>query len=239
MTKRVDGSITKDYAEILNLQYEFYNCLYTADSNVNFSLTNRTNIKLNKDQYSSLEADITEEELYDAMMTLKSNKCQGCDGLTIELFHKYYKELLPVLHKVLKLALTVGQLNPSGRRGIINLIPKKSKDIVYIKNWRPITLLNYDYKIIAKAIANRLDTVIRDLVGSQQTRFISGRSIHFNIMKTMEVVMYLHKNNKPGVVAMVDFEKCFDCEDYRAIKGVFKYFGFGPKFIKNSCLKCL
>ena len=71
-------------------------------------------------------------------------------------------------------AIEQGRLSTSAHRGIINLIPKKGKDDKLVRNWRPITLLNCDYNLYAKALANHLDVVIPDLVGKQQTGFIKG-----------------------------------------------------------------
>ena len=115
--------------------------------------------------------------------------------------------------------------------GIINLIPKKGTVDKLVRNWRPITLLNYDYKLYAKALANCLDVVIPDLVGKQQTGFIKGQTIHSNLAKTREVIAYLNKTGTPGVIAMVDFEKCFDHIEYNSIAGALQYFNYGPKFI--------
>ena len=120
-----------------------------------------------------------------------------------------------------------GYLNPSGRKGVITIIPKKTKDDTYVKNWRPLTLLNYDYKIFTKLIANRLESVVDSIVGKQQTGFIKNRRISMNLMKTMEVVAYTNKTNSPGIVTSVDFEKCFDRIEYSSINGSLKYFGFG------------
>ena len=99
-----------------------------------------------------------------------------------------------------------------------------------LKNWRPICLLCNDYKIFAKLIANRLALVINEIVGKQQTGFIAGRSIYTNILKTTEIVAFLNRKKLPGVIAMIDFEKCFDRVHYQSIQDVFKYFGFGQYY---------
>ena len=90
-----------------------------------------------------------------------------------------------------------------------------------------LNLLNYDYKIFAKLIANRLDMVIHTIIGTQQTGFIKNQYIGNNLMKTFEIVSDLCKTNTPGIIATVDFEKCFDRVEYKSIDGAFDYFGFG------------
>ena len=230
--RKPDGTLTKDYREILNLQYEYYQNLYALNTNVNFTLRNSTGIVLPESDRLSLEADISKDEIFDAIMTLKPNKCPGGDGLTVELYRKLFKEIARPLLNVYQMALEKQKLNPTGRRGIINLIPKKGKNELELKNWRPISILNYDFKILSKLITNRLELVVPQLIGQQQTGFLKGRSIFTNIRKTMEVVIHKKRTNTPGIVAMVDFEKCFDKINHLAIKGVFQYFGFGPCFIR-------
>ena len=99
-----------------------------------------------------LEVDLSKDELFDAMMTLKLNKVQGCDGLSLKFYCKFWKLLVDPLHDMYFQAIENGQLAMSTKRGVINLIPKRNHDPLEIKLWRPLTLLNYDYKLIAKAI---------------------------------------------------------------------------------------
>ena len=151
----------------------------------------------------------------------------GGDGLTLELIRKIWKEICDPLFNNFVCALNRGYLNRSSRRGIINLIPKHSRDKLNIANWRPIVLLDVDYKIWAKAIANRLEESTY-LIGNQQNGFIKNRSIFKNIQTTTEVISYLNKNwQESGVVVTIDFLKCFDRIEFQSIYGTFKYFGFG------------
>ena len=74
-------------------------------------------------------------------------------------------------------AFEEGELSISQRRGVITLIPKEDSDLLDIQNWRPITLLNIDYKIASKALAKRIESVLPKLVHSDQTGFMKGRYI--------------------------------------------------------------
>ena len=230
-TQGCDGKLIWDPIQIVNAQRDFYKKLYTADSNVQFGITNTTGIKLDTTRASRFDQCITESEIFDAIMTLKKGKTPGCDGLPIEFYVKFWKVLRTPLMELYDKVVETGKLNTSARKGVINLIPKKSLELTLVKNWRPITLLNYDYKIYAKILANRMEEAT-DLIGNQQTGFIRGRSIHNNIRRTQEVLVHLRKNNLPGIIAEIDFSKCFDRIDYLAIKGTFQYFGFTDKFIK-------
>ena len=92
------------------------------------------------------------------------------------------------------------------RRGIIKLIPKKDTEPDLIRNWRPLTLLNCDYKIAAKAIANRLKKVIPKLVNSDQTGFIKGRFIRENI-RLIDIKINFAVAKFSRTDAFLDFEK--------------------------------
>ena len=201
-----------------------------------FSLTNENGAKVCENTKQQFELFVTKDELFDGMMTLKPHKCPGIDGLGLAFYRKFWKILVDPLYNMLLQAYEEGALSFSAKRGVINLIPKKNSDEKMVKGWRLITLLCYDYKIYAKALSNRMDTVISDLVPKEQTGFIKGRSIHSNLHKTREVISYLNEKGKPGVIALIDFSKCFDRISYDSIKGVFNYLNYGKNFIQMLML---
>ena len=71
------------------------------------------------------------------------------------------------------MAFREGEMSISQRRGVVALVPKS--DLEDLSNWRPITLLNMDYKIASKVIAKRIEKVLTPLIHSDQTGFIEGR----------------------------------------------------------------
>ena len=86
-----------------------------------------------------------------------------------------------ILRNVLEWSFQTSASHISQKRDIIKLIPKKSEELYYIKNWRPLTLLKWDYKIATKAIANRLKTHLHKLINNDQTGFLKGKFIGENI----------------------------------------------------------
>ena len=106
---------------------------------------------------------------------MKSDKSPGTDGLPSEFYKVFWNDLSEILINSLNYSYEIGKLSISQRRGIIKLIPKKDAELNLIKNWRPLTLLNCDYKIATKAIAGRIKTVIPKLISDDQTGFIKGR----------------------------------------------------------------
>ena len=116
----------------------------------------------------------------------------------------------------------------SQRRGVISLIPKDENNLTTLSNWRPITLLNVDYKILAKVIAKRIELVLPKLIHPDQTGFIKGRFIGQNIRLLNDLMAYTDDQKVPGILLFIDFEKAFDTIEWTFIQNVLKCFNFGP-----------
>ena len=225
------GKEIRDPRGVLNEQFKFYKGLYSKDRKVNFNLTRGpAEPVLSEEDKEKLDEDITTAELFDAVMTLKKGKVCGGDGLPLEFYRTFFDVLKGPLLRMYKYAYINGVLPTSTRRGIISLLQKPNKNPKYIANYRPLALLSYDYKILAKAMDNRLRTVLHKLISDDQTGFMAGRHITTNIRKTLDVVEYCKRSNKAAVILTVDMEKCFDRIDFTAISGALKYFNFGEKF---------
>ena len=110
-----------------------------------------------------------------------TEKTPGTDGLPAGFYKVFWNDISAILIRALNYAYETGQLSVTQRRGIIKLIPKKDAEPYFIQNWRPLTLLNSDYKIAAKLIANRLKPSLPDLINYDQTGFIKGRFIGENV----------------------------------------------------------
>ena len=114
---------------------------------------------------------------------------------------------------------------------IINLIPKKDKDLIFLKNWRPVSLLNTDYKILTKALASRLKKVIGHLIHEDQVGYIKGRFIGESI-RTIDDLMVLAENKHiSGFITLIDFDKAFDSIEWPFLFKCLKIFNFEDNFI--------
>ena len=101
-------------------------------------------------------------------------------------------------------------LTVSQRQAIITLLHKKDKDRLFIINWRPISLLNVDYKLLTKCLTQRLKGVIDKLVDISQSGFIQNRNIRDSMRTVIDIFEDYNTNNKPGIMISVDFEKAYD-----------------------------
>ena len=116
-----------------------------------------------------------------------------------------------------KYSLESGHLSITQSQGIISLIPKKDKKNLHLAKWRPISVLNHDYKLLAKCIANRIKCVLDLLVHPDQTRFRSGRFIGENILNVEAISAHLSKQGIAGKALMLDFEKAFDSLEWHTV----------------------
>lgn len=208
-----------------------YEQLYESDQGVAFTLCNTDgNRKLLESEKQELEEPILESELLYSVKSMSPGKTPGSDGLTPAFYIKFWNLLAAPLSKAFNLAYDKRKLHISARRGILNLIPKKDKDPLYIKNWRPITLLNTDYKILAKVLANRMKKFLDKLVSKDQTGFMQGRNIATNIRKIIDIDEYCTQNNISACILSVDFEKCFNTIEIKSIDNILDYYGFGIKY---------
>ena len=134
-----------------------------------------------------------------------------------------------------------GELSISQRRGVISLIPKEDSSLQKLQNWRPITLLNVDYKIASKAIAKRIEPLLSFLNNPDQTGFVKGRYIGENIRLISDIMKQTKKLNCSGILLSLDFQKVFDTLEWSCISNVLKMYNFGYslrnwiKVIPHNC----
>ena len=178
------------------------------------------------------EGLITEIEAFKALKEFAAAKIPGTDCLTTEFLKYFWSELKTLIVGSFNYAFVSGSLSISQRRGIISLIPKNNKDKTILENLRPISLLNVDYKILTKVLANRLEKVLPKIINPDQTGYVKGRYIGENIRLIQDLMSYLEKENSPGIAVFVDFRKAFDTIEWNYLEKALALFNFGPDFLQ-------
>ena len=220
--------------EILNEVRSFYEKLYTeqiVDDDKMEQMSKNISAKLNEDEKNIIEGQITEYECTCALRDMQNNKSPGSDGITTEFYKIFWNDIKSFYIKSLNYSFENGSLTTLQKQGIISLLPKKDKNLDNLKNWRPLTLLNTDYKIATKSIANRIKKFLPNIIDCSQTGFIKGRYIGENIRLIQETIEKLENENLPGLLFFADFEKAFDSISHKYILRCLKSFNFGADII--------
>ena len=186
---------------------------------------------LNEQEQKECEGFLTASECLESLKSMESNKSPGSDGLPAEFYKVFWNDINQHLLNALNCAYTKGLLSITQRRGLITLIPKKNKPTNLLKNWRPITLLNCDYKIATKSIASSIRKVLPRIINNDQTGFLKGRFIGENIRLIDSIINYTNTEKIPGLLLFVDFEKAFDSIEWSFIEKTLKYYNFGTSLV--------
>ena len=210
--KTPDGRVIQDSRDLLGCIANFYESLYSPepiDNEKQDSLLNTIESFVPENFKLLLEEPLSADECHKALTHMKSDKSPGSDGLPAEFYNFFWDEIGEAIVEVLNFCFNRGLLTESTRLAIISLLYKKG-DIELLKNWRPISLLNVDYKIGLKAFANRLQLILPSILNSDQTCSVPGRSIFENLMLARDSIDYCQEKKLPLALIKIGQEKAFD-----------------------------
>lgn len=230
--KRVDGTILVKEDEIMKEIESFYENLYASQdtgTNETFKdfVRNVQTVKLTDEKRDDLEGYITIEECAKVLKTFPTGKSPGDDGFTAEFYNCFFDLVSRDLVNSFNTAYKEGMMSISQRRGVITLVPKEDSYLSALSNWRPITLLNLDYKIVSKVIAKRIEKVLPQIIHSDQTGFVKGRYIGQNIRLINDILEQTKLQNIPGILLLLDFQKAFDTIEWSYIQNTLDLLNFG------------
>lgn len=126
--------------------------------------------KLNNEELNTLEGPLTDTEVLNFLKKTKNDKSPGPDGFTSEFFKFFWKDLGTFITRAINQSLKIGSFSDINKLGVITCIPKAGKPKQFLKNWRPITLLNVIYKLASGSIAERMKTVLDKLINQSRAR---------------------------------------------------------------------
>ncbi len=237
---KVNNELITDHKEIIKEQRKFYKTLYsekldpeneTYKNSITTFLDNNNIKTLSNEEKEFCEMPITKSEILKSLKQLHNSKTPGSDGLPADFYKFFWTDIQDLVTDSILYALKTGELSIEQKRGIITLIPKKNKDRLHFKNWRPISLLNTDYKLIAKTLASRLKEVLPSIIDNDQTGYLKDRYIGENIRILEDIIFFTKKNCLPGILLSIDFEKAFNSLNWSFLFKTLERANFGKVFI--------
>ena len=203
-----NGKHIFDPQKILDLEKSYFSQIYTETSNGNtmsqldiISYLNKVHVPvISNDSKFLCDLPITFEEVKTAVSSMANNKTPGPDGIPAEFYKMFWPDIGHSVYKSFILAFKQGELSDSQKQGVITLIPKKDKDLTDLKSWRPLSILNTDYKIIAKVLSNRLKPVLSEIISPDQVGYMKDRLCGENTRLISDIIEYCKINHLPSII---------------------------------------
>ena len=230
-----DGEQIYEQESILKMIGEFYCNLYKSKDvnqkdiddllgSVNFDNMLSDEDKRFMDQMPSLN------EFDEVVKIPKDNKSPGLDGISIEFYRKFWTQIRDMYFSVIVESWNDKTLPESTRTSVLSTL-FKSNNRKYLDNYRPLSLSNCDYRILALLFAKRLETVLHKLVNGDQCAYIKDRFIGSSIRNMIDLYDYCENTHEPGAFICADFMKAFDSLEHNFVISVLHKLNFGEKFI--------
>ena len=179
-----------------------------------------------------LSEPINLSELGSTLFNMKNGTSPGSDGFSVEFYKFFWADIKEFFHAMCMESFANGSLPITLKEGIIVLLPKPNKPRDLLKSYRPITLLNVCYKVISGTIANRLKTVLQNIIDPCQSAYLKGRFIGENVRMIYDIMQFTKQEKISGILLSLDIEAAFDSVSWLFIEEVLRVRNFPSNIIK-------
>lgn len=226
-------------SEVLQTFTAFYEKLYTSTLPSDFQPGRLRDLLdplalgwLSDQERETLVRPFTALEVLNAIQSFPTGKAPGPDGLPIDFYKSHGDLLAPLLAQLYNICLKDGKLPDSMYLAYLTLIHKPSKDPTSCASYRPIALLNNDFKILTKLLALRLYPLLPSVIDSDQTGFMPRKSTDVNLRRLYTNIHAQHHNTGTRTIASLDIEKAFDTVEWPFLSETLRRMGFPLLFIQ-------
>ena len=224
-----------------HIQYEFTK-LYTSGLSVAYLFSPVSNFsccKLSDVEMMRVGREVSDEEIREALWSLKAFNAPGPDGLHAGFFQYFWNEVQASICQEVKKAFVSESIPAFLNTTLVTLIPKCNNP-ESLANFRPISLCNSVYKVISKVLVSRIRPLLNKLMSPVQSAFIPGRRGVDNVIIAQELLYTMDRmKGRDGYIAVkVDLEKAYDRLEWSFVYNVLQAFHF-PVNIINLIMSCI
>jgi hypothetical protein len=197
--KTVDGQVCKGFNQVKAAAESHFRNLYREDiqSNDEEAVDLLSNIPslISPEDNALLCRPTTEEEIINVIWSMEADKAPGPDGFTIHFYKSCWHIIKDDLHKMISGFMKKAKVGGGTNSTYLALIPKDSNPETFAR-FRPISLCNASYKILAKLLANRIKPLLKRLISSPQGGFVEGRHILDNVIQVQEIYIQAYSGKR-------------------------------------------
>ena len=206
-----NGQLQTDHEEIMKIFTTYLESKYSniqRDTNSFLKMPSCGMPQINIDANTEFDSPFTIDELRKAVDKGKRNKSSGPDGICHELYQHMREcckhDLLDIINQMYLEGLVCNEQ----KQGYIVCLPKISAPTCP-ENYRPLSILNSDYKLLTRIIANRLRPCLEDILHPNQYCGRDGKSIYDAVATVRDIAVYAEHTNTPLCLLSIDFSDAF------------------------------
>ena len=228
-----DGTMKSETDDLIRITHDYYKKLYTPTRTNQIKqqqLLRNVKKTISASDRRKLDAPLDPKEMENAVFQQFDGKSSGADGVTAE-FYKEFWYLIKDNYLRYVNAAKNSSFGSHKNTSVTTIIYKRKGKIYELTNYRPISLINLDLKILAKALTNRLKPVLPSIIHESQTA-VYGRRIDHTVHMVRDLIDLVNKEDLDGALIFLDQEKAFDRVDHELLFKAMEAFGIGDEFIK-------
>lgn len=231
------GASVESPNEIKRAAMEYYKEIFSEECSNRPTFSSLNFKKITQTEASMLITPISDLEIENAVSSCASDKAPGPDGFNFHFIKNSWDIMKDDIFRMVKEFWATARLPKGSNIAFIALIPKNESPEGF-KDFRPISMVGCLYKIIAKILASRLQSVMNSIINPFQSSFVCGRQILDGAMVAAELIESCKRHNSEAILLKLDFHKAFDNVSWNFLEWALTQMGFPRQWI-NWILACV